>query len=94
MVRIFFSLLVLTLAGGLMGCQHDGCGLTGCQNNNGHAAFAHGICDCDRDENPCAHRAPWAMTTTMTGTMTPATGATGPQDTPMSPGTPLPKTER
>jgi len=44
MVRIFFSLLVLSLAGGFMGCYHTS-----------------GICDCDRDESPCAHRAPWAV---------------------------------
>ena len=43
MARIFFSLLVLSLAGGLMGCYH-----------------VHGVCDCDRDEAPCTHRAPWA----------------------------------
>jgi hypothetical protein len=31
--------------------------LTGCQNFLCHTA---GICDCDNDDDPCTHRAPWA----------------------------------
>jgi hypothetical protein len=30
--------------------------LTGCQNFFCHTA---GICDCDNDDDPCTHRAPW-----------------------------------
>ena len=30
--------------------------LTGCQNFFCHTA---GVCDCDHDDDPCAHRAPW-----------------------------------
>lgn len=32
--------------------------LTGCQNFFCHTA---GVCDCDFDDGPCTHRAPWAM---------------------------------
>ena len=30
--------------------------LTGCQNFFCHTA---GVCDCDYDDDPCTHRAPW-----------------------------------
>ncbi len=30
--------------------------LTGCQNFFCHTA---GVCDCDFDDDPCTHRAPW-----------------------------------
>ena len=30
--------------------------MTGCKS----LCHTAGICDCDRDEDPCAHRAPWA----------------------------------
>lgn len=53
MLRIFFSLLVLSMAGGMMGC---------CHTDNDHHILYHmaGVCDCDQDEAPCTHRAPWA----------------------------------
>jgi hypothetical protein len=49
MLRICFSLLVLSLAGGMMGCGGD------------HQILFHnaGVCDCDQDEAPCTHRYPY-----------------------------------
>lgn len=47
--------------------------LTGCQNFFCHTA---GVCDCDFDDNPCTHRAPWAagMTGAMPGGVTGCAG--------------------
>jgi hypothetical protein len=76
MARIFFSLLVLSLASGLMGCYH-----------------VHGVCDCDHDEAPCTHRAPWANASGVpiseATIMSPAPVLSPPQVLPPAP--PLPK---
>ncbi len=47
MRRLLLSIFTLGLFLGM---------LTGCQNFFCHTA---GVCDCDHDDDPCAHRAPW-----------------------------------
>ena len=46
-------------------CGNGSCGRGGCADGGflHHLNFichTTGVCDCDRDEDPCAHRAPWA----------------------------------
>ena len=50
---------------GSTGCSSCGCGSGGCGGGCGEhrlnlICHTAGVCDCDRDEDPCAHRAPWA----------------------------------
>jgi hypothetical protein len=50
------------------GCSSGTCGSGGCATCEGRGGLPRfnllchttGVCDCDRDEDPCAHRAPWA----------------------------------
>lgn len=37
--------------------------LSGC-TNLGLRCHSQGICDCDMDDDPCAHRAPWVRQST------------------------------
>jgi hypothetical protein len=47
-------------------CGTGACGSGGCSTCGGGAPHLNflchttGVCDCDHDEDPCAHRAPWA----------------------------------
>ena len=45
--------------------------LTGCQNFFCHTA---GVCDCDHDDDPCTHRAPWVRTYAPAVNATPVNG--------------------
>ena len=50
MRRLFYSIFTFGFFLGM---------LTGCQNFFCHTA---GVCDCDYDDDPCTHRAPWVRT--------------------------------
>lgn len=53
MRRLFLSIFTLGFFLGM---------LTGCQNFFCHTA---GVCDCDNDDDPCTHRAPWVRSYAM-----------------------------